>query len=216
MDSEKKVPENLDHLVYAVPDLDAGVEAIAGALGVRPSAGGSHPGFGTRNALLGLGPESYLEVVGPDPDQPDPREDGRPRPFGIDELEEPRLVTWAVRPPAIVERVDALRGAGFDLPDPIAMGRSRPDGVMLEWQLTLPMAVGEGIVPFLIDWGTTPNPAREAPGDCRLVELRLAHPEPETIEKALEAVGVELPVSAADRPSLRAFIESPQGRVELA
>lgn len=215
MVSEKKVPENLDHLVYAVPDLDAGVEAIAGRLGVRPSAGGSHPGFGTRNALLALGPESYLEVVGPDPDQPDPREDGRSRPFGIDQLEEPRLVTWAVRPRAIVGSVAALRDAGFDLPDPIAMGRSRPDGVMLEWQLTVPMAVGEGLVPFLIDWGSTPNPARDAPGDCRLVELRLAHPDPEAIGKALRAVGVELSVAAADRASLHAVIESPQGRVEL-
>src|SRR4026209_285400 len=91
---EDDVLAKVDHLVYATPDLDLGVKTIESLLGVRATAGGQHPGLGTRNALIALGPSTCLETTGPDPDQP---RLSQPRRFGIDDLKTPRLVGWVAK-----------------------------------------------------------------------------------------------------------------------
>src|SRR5579872_4069529 len=84
----------IDHLVYATPDLDRGISEIEATLGVKATPGGQHPGGGTRNALVSLGPTTYLEIFAPDPTQPAPE---KPRPFGLDNLKRSRLVTWYLK-----------------------------------------------------------------------------------------------------------------------
>ena len=84
----------IDHLVYATPDLALGIDTADKLFGVRATPGGQHPGEGTRNALIALGPTSYFEIIGPDPEQPSPE---RGRRFGIDDLKAPRLTTWVAK-----------------------------------------------------------------------------------------------------------------------
>src|SRR5687768_9929423 len=59
------VPSQVDHLIFGTPDLAMGVETIEKLVGIRATPGGQHPGEGTRNALISLGPAIYLEILGP-------------------------------------------------------------------------------------------------------------------------------------------------------
>ncbi|WP_407553765.1 VOC family protein [Streptomyces sp. Pv4-95] len=179
----------LDHLVYATPDLDRTVAEVAELTGVRPAPGGSHPGRGTRNHLLGLGGGAYFEIIGPDPEQPAP--DG-PRWFGIDALSGPELVTWAVRVTGIASSVAHARAHGYDPGDAVAMSRRAPDGGRIAWRLTPPCA-GGGRTPFLLDWGDTQHPSDAPLPELPLVSLTASDPEPDAVAGRLAALGARWP-----------------------
>lgn len=203
----------IDHLVYATGDVDATVADLSHRLGVTAAAGGRHLGYGTRNALLTLGPMSYLEIIGPD--------EGQRRPtggywYGVENIGKPRLVTWTARVEHI-ERVAAhAHGAGYKPGDVHNVFREQPDGVHLSWRLTMPTGAGDGLVPSLIEWDDgCPHPATTSPTGVELVDMWGQHPVPESVTPMLEALGVDLEVRAGDIPKLVVILETPNGPVEL-
>jgi hypothetical protein len=202
---------HVDHLVYATPDVDATVDALERLTGVRATPGGPHPGRGTRNGLLSLGGASYLEVLGPDEEQPAP---AGPRWMGIDTLDAPRLVTWAARVDDFDRVAEQARALGLG---PVAAGsRRRPDGVLLAWRFTDPrVVVADGVVPFLIDWGTSPHPSATSARGLSLAGLRAEHPDTGRVRAALARLGLPLPVEQGPAPALVAMLETPRGRVTL-
>jgi hypothetical protein len=203
----------IDHLVYATPDLNAGIEAIEKLTGVRATPGGQHPGRGTRNALIALGPTSYLEIIGPDLEQPAPPS---PRTFGIDGLKAPRLARWVVQGQNLERLATEASGKGIPLGEVTSGKRERPDGVLLTWRYTDPhVDLADGLVPFFIDWGESPHPAASAAKGLTLVALRAEHPAPARVRKILTSLGLDLPLRTGRAPALVATIDSPRGRVEL-
>lgn len=207
---------SLDHLVVAGTDLSAVVAWWAARTGQQPTAGGAHTGRGTRNALVGLGSSSYLELIGPDHLQPDHEGD---RPFGINDLEPHsiRLMTFALAVGDLDAAVSAVRDAGIDPGKITPMSRVRPDGVELSWRLAVPPSpkLG-GTMPFLIEWGSdTPHPAADLPRGCELESIRLGHPEPELLQAALDAIGASFTVETERTPTLAAVITTPQGPLSL-
>ncbi len=209
------VPEQLDHLVYAVPDLARGVALLAERLGVRPLPGGSHPAWGTRNAVVPLGPTSYLEIIGPDPDAPSAAV--APSIFGIASLSVPRLVTWAARADDLLRLVERARCHGIDLGAPRPGRRVQPDGGVLDWELTDPFAArAGGVLPFFIHWRGAAHPASAGPALVSLVDLRAEHPDAEAVGAQLRALGVWLDVSAGHAPALFATLRVPSGTVTLS
>jgi hypothetical protein len=211
--SERSWRASVDHLLWGSPDLEREIARLEAWTGVRAAIGGRHPGEGTRNALIRLGPGRYLELIGPDAAQ-GPL--GRPRWLGLDDLSAPRLVTWAMKAPHIERRAAAARAAGVPLGEVRSGGRELSDGRMLSWRLTYPdVERGDGLIPFLIDWGASPHPSETSPGGVELVDLRAEHPEPGAIGEWLRRLGLELPVTDGAAPALIATLETPRGRVEL-
>ncbi len=176
----------IDHLVYAVPDLDDGVAEIAELTGANAVAGGSHPGAGTRNALLSFDDHTYFEIISVDPSQAEP---SRPRPFGVDPSKPSRMASFAIHPTGdetIEDIAERMAGLGLQVGPVVAMSRQRPDGVELQWRLTLNREIDPspegGVVPFVIDWGVTQTPAASTPPMGRLAEVRITHPDAATVD----------------------------------
>ena len=130
----------LDHLIYAVADLDTAAVALRDATGLAALAGGVHPAWGTRNAIVPLG-GAYLELVTVE----DPARAGE-NAFGRAVRDGAGLIGFAVEPDdldAACARagVDQQRGA-----------RERPDGSLLSWSMAgAEEAIPRGL-PFFLRW----------------------------------------------------------------
>ena len=163
-----------DHFALACKDLQTGVDYVESLTGVRAAPGGPHPGVGTHNALLSLGTDVYLEIIAVAPEQSDPN---KPRPFGIDDHDGLRLAAFAIHPDSgesIASVAEMMRSHGAD-PGPVSsMSRRKPDGEEISWRLT--RSNRTGLIPFVIDWGTTPNPATVTPTGCSLVSVEGTEP----------------------------------------
>jgi hypothetical protein len=204
----------IDHLVYATADLAGTVHELNRRFGMSLSPGGQHVGLGTRNFLADLGDGAYLEVIGPDPEQPEP---ARPRPFGIDNLTEPRLVTWAAQVDNLDDAVRRARAEGYE-PGPIlSLSRDTPEGVPLRWRLTPPPDGDDwgGLVPFLIEWGDTPHPSRTAASGLRLLSFAGTHPDVAGVRRCLTALGEQLDLDEGPVARLQARLATPNSETVL-
>ncbi|HEX3337475.1 MAG TPA: VOC family protein [Jatrophihabitans sp.] len=121
-----------------------------------------------------------------------------------------------MRPANLDALVAAARAGGYDPGGPRPMSRRTLGGELLEWRLTTPdVALGDGLIPFLIDWGATPHPTSRALPRTPLLEWRAGHPDPESIGAILTALGAELPVARSDRATLTAVVQGAAGPVSL-
>jgi hypothetical protein len=202
----------LDHVALATNDLTATSAWLAEQTGVTASSGGPHLGLGTRNNLCALGSGAYLEIIGPDPDQPEP---DTPRSFGIDSLVEPGVVTWCARRGDIPGLMQTAAGMGFGYTGPVAMSRQAPSG-LLSWELAIPDFDNPGgLIPFFIDWGTAPHPSETAAPGLELVSFRADHPDPDAVGRVLQRLGEPIEIRRGAEPALRVRLAGPSGAVTL-
>ena len=199
----------VDHLVYATPDLAMTVAQITDEWGIAPTPGGRHDGRGTANELLALGGGAYLEIIGPDPEQPEP---STPRPFGVDGITEPQLVTWAAAVPDLDLWLEWCAARKIDPGPAFDMQRTTPGGDVLRWRLTMPPEDGAGLIPFLIEWpGETPATS-SAPG-VELFGLSFQYPDQRVAARFREYA---LPYAVETGPArMAATLLTPNNIVEL-
>lgn len=207
----------LDHVVIAALDLDAGEAWLRTRLGVPIAPGGRHLGWGTHNRLLRLGDGVYLELIAPDPSQPEP---DAPRPFGLDEpavrarlARGPALVHWLVRSTDLDADLAALR---YDPGPPRPMSRGT-----LRWRITLRddrAPPGGGLLPTLIAWDVPPgeHPAARLPeAGVRLDGLSVAGPADVLALRPAVASPAPLDWTVADAARLSLRLSTPAGVVAI-
>jgi hypothetical protein len=160
----------LDHVLFAVTDLDAAGRELEARHGLATVAGGRHPGWGTANRIVPLG-DTYLELVA----AVDTAETAG-SPFGrwVAAAPSGRPLGWAVR----TRGLDVIAGR---LGLAVTSGsRRREDGHVLRWRLAgMEQAVAEAALPFFIEWGDgTPLPGRaeadHQDGPLRIEQVQLA------------------------------------------
>ena len=158
----------IDHLVIAVPDLDAAARELEGAVGLAATGGGRHPTLGTENRLVWLG-DTYLELVSIANERV-----ARESWLGVPTIAAIErgggLVTWAIATDSLASEVAALRAVGARLGDPISGERVRPDGRVVRWQVSLPDRIGSAEPPFLIEHDLRSAEWTEPERDARRVE----------------------------------------------
>lgn len=205
-------PLALDHLLIGAPDLASGVAWVADHLGVTPTPGGRHPGFGTHNALTGLGGARYLEVIAPDPEGA-----GLAPHFAwLTACTTPRLATWAVAALDLAPIASGFEERRVRHSEILAGSRRRPDGSLLEWQMLFPDENEGGVVPFFIRWqDPSQHPALTLDHALGFESLSLVHPEPERLTKIFAAIGLDARVEEGEAPRLLATIRGPLGVREI-
>jgi len=161
----------VDHVVYAAEQdgARATAERLAGTLGVEPVDGGVHPRFGTRNVILPLADERYVEVVEV---LDHPASDKAP--FG--QVVRARSeagggwLGWVIEVKDMGAHEERLGR------EAVAGNRHRPDGVELRWrQLGVKGLQADPQLPFFIKWeADSPHPSTQVSEDVVLASLMIA------------------------------------------
>jgi len=206
-----EVPTLLDHILVGCKDLDKGIAFVEGKTGVRAAMGGVHPGRGTRNALLSLGERHYLEIIAPDPAQPNATE---PLSLALKQLTEARLVGWAAHPGDINAFAKKLRDAGVAFEGPRPGSRQRPDGRVLQWKSLSLKDDSGGVFPFFIQWSAdSVHPSADAPAGCKMVNFEISGPDPSELNRLCRLLDLDVPIGRSEKLQLRARIAGPGGKV---
>jgi len=202
----------LDHIILGIDVLDRGIAWVEQYTGVRAVLGGVHPGRGTRNALLALGPESYLEIIAPDPAQASPAWFTQ-----ILGMAQPKLIAWAVHTSGLAALADTARSAGIAIDGPHDGARSRPDGKTLNWKLFHLRDDRGGMLPFFIEWGRdSVHPAADAPSGCQITNFHLESPDADALSRVCRTLGVDVKIEPAKEPRMLALLATPRGEVKLS
>jgi hypothetical protein len=209
---EESVPTLLDHILLGCNELQRGIDFVEQHTGVRAAFGGVHPGRGTQNALLSLGERRYLEIIVPDPGQPNAK---NPLVLHLRKLAEPRIVGWAAHPGDLGTFTKKLREGGVIFDGPTPGSRKRPDGQILNWKTINLKDDRGGMLPFFIEWGAdSKHPSEDAPHGCRLDSFSAVTANRDGLLKVLKTLGLEMPVERGEKEHLLAKVSSSKGTFE--
>jgi hypothetical protein len=210
--SRSGAPVWIDHITVGTNDLDAAMAEFEQLTGVRPVLGGVHPGKGTRNAVVSLGEDAFLELYAPNPAEPRETETVR----SLQALRKMKPVAWALATSEESKLRSALASTPFNLESPTPGARLTASGMVLEWADFGFADVDHPLLPFFIRWKQPSlHSSRTAPQGCRLLSVRLADPQPKILLAAINAVRLQVTVKKAPERKMEVRLACPRGNVVL-
>jgi len=204
----------IDHIVYAVPNLEWGIDHIHNLVGVRPTFGGYHTTQGTKNAILNLGNQIYLEILAVDMDN---TAFSNNRWMGIDLIQNPKITRWAIKSSDLLSDVAVLSKNNPSLGHKSKGERKMTNGELLQWEMALPLSTPEvELMPFMIDWkDSAAHPTDGLSDACRLNRISFYHPEPARTQSSFNELGIHEQINLDHQPKISISIQCPNGVVQL-
>ena len=202
----------IDHVIVGVADLQSGMIEMERRTGVRPVVGGVHPGRGTRNALMSLGDDTYLEILALDPTQAvDNKEVSELR-----ALKRPTPIGWAISADQEILLRSALAAANITASEPMPGSRAKPDGSVLRWVTFGYSDLDNLLAPFFIIWADRDShPSQTSPGGCRLESVDIESPVAAAISSAVTPLNLGVGVKHFSKDRMRLSLSCANGRVRF-
>lgn len=205
--------QKIDHIVYAVANLQRSIESFQEATGLKVFAGGEHPDWGTHNALVRIGETTYLEFLAK-------KKSSQPVHaktwMGIDLLQGDKITRWALASKTVELEAKFLKKYNEALSTIVIGSRATEDGKMLNWLMTTVLPTPEvEPAPFLIDWKKSAHPTEALPLDCQIKSFTIEHAESEVLKKLLEKLSMSMPVYTSHTTSLKLVLDTPKGEFIL-
>ncbi len=197
-------PLAIDHVTVAGRELKA-MQAKLAVAGIESQYGGPHSNQATEMALVSFPDGSYLELIAI---QPTADAQAVAAHYWARQMEgDAGPSAWAVRSQDVTAEAKRLRAAGVAVSGPSSSGRTRPDGVRLDWQTARVGSEPNGtFFPFLIQDFTsrslrafpTGRPTTSAFQGVAKVVIAVRDLEP-AIGRFRRAYGLPAPRQQADR-----------------
>ncbi len=206
--------DSIDHIVWAVPDLDSGCQLFEEKTGIRPTFGGYHTTQGTKNALVKMGQKAYFEILAPDPDSPIQEK----RWMGIDLIEAPRITRIAYSTDQIDKKATLLHAYNSHLGQISKGERQTNDGGFIRWMMTLPYhAPVIDLAPFYIDWSDSPAYPSDMleEQNISIEEIRLISQEPSKIKSLYQELQLNVDPISIGSEAICVCLNSPKGKVSF-
>ncbi len=202
----------IDHLVWYTADLAEGRRYFQDRMDVAPLYGGEHPGEGTANAVVSLGPAAYLEILGRDEMQ-----NGQGLAPELTSLKGHGLYHWAVSGIELDRLADRASKAGLEGGQLVSGGRLKPDGKRLNWRCWGLCNHGFGsLVPFFIDWRDSEHPARSAPLGGSLETFEVHTPDASRLQKIFTVLDLDIAVKEDTEHRVSVLLRSSKGTTKLS
>lgn len=200
---------SLDHVIWAVPDLEDYVARFEKITSIKPVYGGKHTNGVTENYLVSLGECTYLEILGP-------QEGVTKEQLGdmASQFTREHIVGFAFgadldNPPELLSTVT--------LGDRREGGRAKPDGSLLSW-VTQPLPdfdFGPDRFQFVIKWTSEPHPAATSPKGAEIMRLTIANPQVTGLRELVEGNRLPIVLQPSGVPNIWLTINTPNGSMIL-